>query len=252
MESIRDRIRASSYAVKAVEVGGITVPDKVKKKALLFITEEEAQPIPESDLDAFDPLPDHVLTYLRGEKRQLHEDIIGGFGLVWHPKAKRIGIPIRDCKGNLVGISGHKAEEFNTWRGPKYLHSNGFQRDLYLFGEHAVVKGHPGFLVEGFYDVIRMYCLGYRNVVACMGSYLSAIHVEKIVRWFPKLTIVPDGDEAGKEASRGFERAIAGRIPVHTVNTPPGMDPGDIPEVLMHRLIGPPAILSLDNPTGTQ
>ena len=131
--------------------------------------------------------------------------------LGWHAIQKRISIPMRDCDGNLVGISGRA---WPLHREPKYLHPKGFRRDLFLYGEHRIVKGKPAKLVEGQFDVENLVNFGYENVLGVLGSYVSKFHIKKLKEWFPSVAIIPDGDKAGRDGARVSAQMIEKRLPV--------------------------------------
>jgi len=155
-------------------------------------------------------LPDKVMAYLtrspnkvlgiRG--RGLDRLTVGEWELGWHPLRQRICIPIRDESGKLVAVSGRLFDDDKNKRlGPKYLHSR-FKRDRVLFGEHFHDSSNRvGYLFEGFFQVIYAWHIGYKNVFARMGTHLSQLQAEKLVRWCDRLVIVPDGDRPGIDAA---------------------------------------------------
>ena len=52
-------------------------------------------------------------------------------------------------------------------------------------------------LTEGFMDTIRMSSIGYKNVVALMGTAFTKEHLDKILRYKCKVILNLDQDEAG-------------------------------------------------------
>jgi len=143
-------------------------------------------------------MPTKVLEHLI-HNRNLTRQTVVEWELGWHPIERRIGVPIRDEEGKLVSISGRAHDD--SFQGPKYIHSP-FKRDRVLFGEHRHDPGNrTGYLFEGFFQVIYSWQCGYRNVLANMGTHLSMQQASKLVRWFDRLVIVPDGDVPGRQAA---------------------------------------------------
>lgn len=178
----------------------------------------------ESDLQKFRDLPPVARDYLTGPKRKLQLHTIDIWELGWQPYSRRIVIPVRDWDGRLVGLTGRAVDPDND---PKFLHSTGFKRDYFLFGEHMVERGESGYLVEGHFDVIYLRQMGYPNAVAVMGSHLSVVQVEKLIKMFPDVTIIPDGDQAGGDAAAKWEYALRGRVPVRVATVMEGRDPDE-------------------------
>ncbi|HMP07201.1 MAG TPA: CHC2 zinc finger domain-containing protein, partial [Lacipirellulaceae bacterium] len=122
------------------------------------------------DLDAAHP-------YLK--ERGLDAATVAEFGLGLCRSGKtvfgRLAIGIHNAAGELVGYAGR-------WPGdppadtPKYRLPKGFRKSAELFNLHRALKepaDRPLVIVEGFFDVFRLWQLGHRRVVALMGSSLS-------------------------------------------------------------------------------
>jgi len=198
--------------------------------------------LPESTLTRLQDLPQEALDYLTGPRRHLNELAVRLWGLRWDAGKRRVIIPIRDWKGKLVATTGRCLDQrieplrprdrglppiWGPEQQPKFLHSKGFKRDFFLFGEHLVKKGEMGILVEGHFDAIYLRTVGYSNAVAVMGSHLSRIQVEKALKMFSEVVIFPDGDEAGGLAAERWEHAFKGRTPVRVLTVETGRDPDD-------------------------
>jgi DNA primase len=141
---------------------------------------------------------------------------------------------------------------------PKYMHSKGFSRNLYLYGEHLIDANHrTGVLVEGNLSPIRLYQLGVKNVVATLGSKLGTdlpnpLHqtpgqqLYQAGKRFDELVLIPDVDSAGDSWTRTiidfFEQTTLGRKKIHVVKlTEAGTDPADqrVSDELLKRLLAP-------------
>jgi hypothetical protein len=224
-----------------VEVAGIQV-------SLSMVGGEvpELPILPDEELEQFGPFPDELIEYMTGtgymrvgsedvECRKLTMATIAEWELAWHEDQRRISIPIRDVDGNLVAISGR------AWppnRKPKYLHTKGFRRDFYLYGEHRVVPGKPGILVEGQFDSVLLSQYGFVNVFAVLGSYVSRMQIEKLVKWCPSVRVLSDGDDAGRKGAQVSADMIARRIPAVPMFLPDGVDPGSLTENEANEVLG--------------
>ena len=116
--------------------------------------------------------------------------------------ARRIAIPIHNENGELVAYAGR-------WPGdppeeePKYKLPAGFHKALVVFNLHrakAYARDQGLILVEGFFDVMRLWQSGVKNVVALMGSSLSPEQealIVKAVGKSGKVALMFDEDEAG-------------------------------------------------------
>jgi DNA primase len=113
----------------------------------------------------------------------------------------RLMIPIMDRKGQVIGFSGRTME--NNSSIPKYINSIEsviFHKNLHLYGENNLQTNEPIFIVEGYFDVIRMYSCNYKNTVALMGTALNAGHLFSLFGLTNEIFIMFDGDNAGRRA----------------------------------------------------
>lgn len=240
LAELERRVKEAEFGkTKLKEVAGIKV--SVSSPALvnrLAANESLDLPtLPEEHLTGYFGEPDKdALDYLHG--RGLDDETIRTWELRWHRLQRRIAIPVRDRKGRLVGISGRAVGKD---RIPKYLHSKGFRRDYYLFGEDKLEPSGQGYLVEGQFDVIGLWQYGYRNVVAVLGSHLTKFQAEKVVQFFKEVVIITDGDGPGREAAARFAGTLRSRLSsVQVVDVPDGKDPGSLTKDEASELLGPP------------
>jgi hypothetical protein len=239
----------------------------------------EMPDLPESDLRAFEKLPADALARPVLSKRLITPQTYERWQVRWLEWKGRIAVPVRDYKKRLVGITGRLADEENCWvckvpyvtelitleptpaqrargeeartkkrvycpeceydRPPKYLHTKGFSRDYYLFGEHMAVPGRRVILVEGHFDVLGLWQAGY-NALGVMGTFLSVYQIQKIVRWFPEAVILPDRDKAGVGLGESAKRDLTGRIPCSVQLLPDDRDPDQLPDSTLLDILGPP------------
>jgi len=147
--------------------------------------------------------------YLTG-KRKLLPETVAYFGLGFCSRGRisgRIGIPLHNLAGQLVGYVGRSIDDDAQ---PKYLfpstrkHENvtyEFRKTGLLYNAHRIkTPVHELILVEGFPSVWWLTQNGFPNCVAVMGSSLSeeqAKIVCSLVLPEGEVLILSDGDKAG-------------------------------------------------------
>jgi DNA primase len=147
----------------------------------------------------------------------------------------RMLFPIHDLRGRVVGFGGRILGEGE----PKYLNSPEtpiFHKGKLLYhlhaARHAMRKAERAILVEGYFDVIRLTLAGIEEVVAPMGTGLTADQTELLQRYAPQVVLCYDSDEPGLRATfrAGDELLRAGaRVSVAT------LPEGDDPDTLVRR-----------------
>lgn len=144
-----------------------------------------------------------------------------GFRLDW--KRSRIGVPIRDFSGTLMGFHAR------TLIGAKpsylaYTHDNHWNR-LIWSGEHRIDLSKPLVMVESIFDEARVAQV-YRNVCSPLSASLNQ---HKIQRMSEALDIVEmfDNDPAGQKAGAKLRRYLPDSV-IRKPNLPEGFgDPGE-------------------------
>lgn len=119
--------------------------------------------------------------------------------------ASRIVFPIRDIKGNVVAFGGRAIQSHII---PKYLNSPEskiYNKSKILYGlytnlEFIKEKGEV-VIVEGYIDMISMWQIGVKNVVATLGTAFTQGHADLLKRFVKTAYLMFDSDEAGKKAS---------------------------------------------------
>ncbi len=118
----------------------------------------------------------------------------------------RIIFPIIDENNNIVAFSGRKylSDDLKDDHLPKYLHSKEseiFKKNGILYNINNantfIRQSKEIVLTEGFMDTIRMSSIGYKNVVALMGTAFTKEHLDKILKYKCKVILNLDQDEAG-------------------------------------------------------
>jgi DNA primase len=144
------------------------------------------------------------------QDRGLKEATIDMFGLGHHAGKgimhNRICIPIYDEHDQLVAYAGRWPGDDLPDGVSRYTFPPNFKKSLILFNLHrAREHATEGLIVvEGFFTVFEFWQRGRRNVVALMGSSMSAEQERLIVQTVgPKgrVLLALDADEAGRKGS---------------------------------------------------
>lgn len=201
-------------------------------------------PIQPKTIFGMPPMEDSVLGLFDYDVRtlmpQFSEDTLRYFEVGWDGWWKRITFPIRDIKGDLVGISGravHEGQtprykvyenEYTTWHMPE---RKGWNKRAVLWNMHNVLPefllaGDPltsyVLVVEGFRAAMWAWQCGYKNVVALLGSHLSWEQEWMLNALGCKVLLFLDNDSAGRRGTADAASRLmkAGPNPVYIVEYP--------------------------------
>ena len=179
----------------------------------VVIREEEV--LDESILTHFQYKPESLLS--AGFK----EELLWNFKIGFHWERKRNIFPIRNIKGELVGVSGGSviggSPKYKVYRGAFYAAGKKIQSDYgvwfdeiypnygifdkssYIWNLHNVIKEDYRFLVvvEGFKAALWLIQNGYPNTIALMGSNLSDSQVKELQKIQADIYLMLDNDFSG-------------------------------------------------------
>lgn len=117
----------------------------------------------------------------------------------------RIMFPLHDINGKVVGFSGRI---YDNSKNNKYLNTKEtpiFKKGHCLYNYHIAKeearKEKFVIIMEGFMDVIRASTIGYKNVVALMGTALTTDQIALIKKLSLNIILCFDGDSAGYHAT---------------------------------------------------
>lgn len=143
----------------------------------------------------------------------------------------RIIFPVHNTTGKVCGF-GARLIRSND-RAPKYINTP--ENEIYVkskllygswFARQAIDQADECLLVEGYTDVISLHQGGIENVVASGGTSLTPDQLRLIKKYTRNLTILYDGDNAGKKAAlRGLDLALEEGLNVQLVLLPDQHDP---------------------------
>jgi len=166
----------------------------------------------------------------------------------------RVVFPLWDEAGELRG-AGLRTVLPNGVDMPKYWDTPGLPKGDVFYGEDRVdTTIGEGTLVEGYLDVV----VGSRylpNTLGLLGANtgMGPVRVEKLRRWFDRVTLLLDPDAAGSKAVAGYWKEWKGRdgktrrkwvrgirdilrqyMPVRVGVIPHGEDPASLREKAVH------------------
>ncbi len=144
----------------------------------------------------------------------------------------RLMFPIYNHRGRAVGFGG-RALPWGDQTGPKYLNSPEtpiFNKSRMLYGFHLaksfIRRTGSAIIMEGYTDVIAAYQAGYKNVVASLGTSLTAGQGKLVRSQAKEVLIAYDADAAGQSATwRGFNLLQDLGCMVKVIELPGGSDP---------------------------
>jgi DNA primase len=156
----------------------------------------------------------------------------------WYDRFRdRVMFPIRDVRGRALGFSGRTLPSSPlSARAPKYYNSAAsplFNKGELLYGlDQARLACAPaGYLavVEGYTDVLMAHQAGIGQVVATMGTALTARHVQQLRRLVPRVVLVFDADAGGDTGvDRALELFVSQDVDLRVATLPEGLDPCDL------------------------
>jgi DNA primase len=144
---------------------------------------------------------------------------------------ERLMFPIFSTMSEPIAFGGR----IITQGEPKYLNSPEtpvFHKGKVLYGLSQTAKfiraQDQVIIVEGYMDLISLYQAGIQNVVATMGTALTAEHGKMISRLTKNVVVLFDGDSAGQDASeRSLPILLAAGLHPRGLTLPDGQDPDD-------------------------
>jgi DNA primase len=133
----------------------------------------------------------------------------------------RLMFAVIDTHGRVVAFSGRALAPIpgedtgaeNRDPPPKYINSPEspiYVKGANLFGlwqaRHAIRQQEHAVLVEGNFDVVSLHARGVQNVVAPLGTAFTEDQAKLLRRYATDLTLLFDGDAAGRKAALAAEQ----------------------------------------------
>ena len=176
------------------------------------------------------------------------DDVINASGLIrrnergecYDTFRSRLIFPILLDPRRVAGFGGRiipaLVEGLDASRIPKYLNSSEtpvYEKSRILYGIPqslgAIREEKSACIVEGYMDVLSLWQSGCRNAVATCGTALTAGHLANLSRLARRVTVLFDGDSAGRTAAaKAFQVFINSSIDVKAAFLDPEDDPDTV------------------------
>ena len=114
-------------------------------------------------------------------------------------------IPYRDVYGNVIALVGRTflSEQERKQQGLSKYKNTVFKKSQHLFGlyenHQSITDNDSVYVVEGQFDVVKAYEIGFRNVVALGGSNMSSHQFALLLRYTNNIFLLLDNDDAGNK-----------------------------------------------------
>lgn len=182
--------------------------------------------------DSWDDLKKHLL-----EKGYTNENLkVSGLfgeskGRIYDRFRNRLIFPVQDHRGRVIGFGARVLDDSK----PKYLNSPEtpvFHKGTNLYGIYQLLKDNKKedyvIICEGYMDCIALHQGGITNAVAALGTALTEYQARLLKRYFKKVIVSFDADEAGRLATlRGLDILSKEGLEVKILKIPDGKDPDD-------------------------
>lgn len=145
----------------------------------------------------------------------------------------RLIFPIRDVQDRVVAFGGRVIPNSPVNSPAKYVNSPEtavFVKSKTLYGldraRNAIRKTGRAIITEGYTDCIVASQFGFENAVAALGTALGAEHVRILKRFADKMTLLLDGDEAGRKRAKEVLRFFVEQgVDMNVLTLPDDDDP---------------------------
>ena len=149
-------------------------------------------------------------------------------GRIYDRFRNRIIFPIHDLGGRVIAFGGRAIGDGE----PKYLNSSEtpiFKKGEHLYGLYqarkSVTQSKQVLLTEGYSDVLSLVQFGFQNACGVLGTALGPSQIKRLAGLCKEVTLVFDGDRAGRQAAlRSAEMILQQGLSVYVVTLPQDED----------------------------
>jgi DNA primase len=164
----------------------------------------------------------------------------------------RVMFSIRDTRSRPVAFGGRVLPQLADDRAAKYINSpdtplfckggrmsadrKRVERPAEFYGldiaRNAIGKCGYAVVLEGYTDVLMAHQHGIENAIAVLGTAFGEVHVPTIKRYTDRITLVLDGDDAGKRRTNEILDSLLAlfeknQVDLRILTLPEGVDPCD-------------------------
>ena len=159
----------------------------------------------------FIPSFEELQNFMERKKYSISEDLLNQLKSM----EGRLIIPIYDIDGNVIDFSARSIDQndsikYRRLKTDERLNQLNINRKLYNLDKASkyIKSLNQIVLVEGYFDVFRLYQCGIKNVIAIQTAHLGDNIIKKIMNLDVNIVIFLDSDEAGVDGAK----QIAGRM----------------------------------------
>jgi DNA primase len=151
----------------------------------------------------------------------------------------RVMFSIRDARSRPIALGGRVLPQLADERTAKYINSPEtplFSKSRELYGldlaRENFKAGGGAIVMEGYTDCLMAHQNGIDNCVAVLGTALGERHLQLLRRYTDCITLVLDGDEAGRRRTNEIlDNLLAlfekNQVDLRILTLPEGLDPCD-------------------------
>ena len=165
-------------------------------------------------------------------QRKLTEDIIKKFEIKYDSEYQAIVFPIRDLKGNLVGLSRRSVKGKRFWLPKNFDKSN-----IYLLYNIINENIKDVIVVESQLNALTAWGYGYPSIalfgVGTTDDQMKVLNNSGIKRF----RLMYDSDSAGRKGAERFKKLIRKDVFVDDIILPIGKDVNDLTKEEFEKLL---------------
>jgi DNA primase len=151
----------------------------------------------------------------------------------------RVMFSIRDARGRPIAFGGRVLPELASEHAAKYINSPEtplFSKSRELYGLDVArdnfKRADGAIVMEGYTDCLMAHQHGIDNCVAMLGTALGERHLQLLRRYTDSITLVLDGDDAGRRRTNEILDALLAlfeknQVDLRILTLPEGVDPCD-------------------------
>ncbi len=146
---------------------------------------------------------------------------------------QRLMIPIQNLSDKIIAYGGRALKKGEP---AKYINSPEttlYSKSAVLYGlnhsKAAIREAGSVIIVEGYFDLISLWQIGIKNVVASSGTAFTLQQARLLARFADTAYLFFDADSAGvKAAMRSVDSLFNANVEVKVISAPEGEDPDSV------------------------
>jgi DNA primase len=138
--------------------------------------------------------------------RGFNDQTILDFDIGFSSNQQMVTVPVHSSDGKCIGIVGRHILE------KRFKNSPGLPKSKTVFNIHRAKKVSPTAIVtEASFDAMKLHQAGFPNGVATLGGHISNDSVSLLNKYFTRIIIMTDNDEAGRDLGKAIVKKLKGK-----------------------------------------